>query len=535
MKKLVLALSLITIVSFLLRVYGVDSIPHGLNRDEAALAYNGLLLSKVGADEWQRSWPLNLQSFGDYKLIGYPFLLSMLFKVFSAGDLLVRLPSVMAGALLPFGLFLLSKNLKFSKGTSILVAVLSALMPVFFFYSRVAFEANLALTLFVFGFVFLLKKSSWVSTIVAVLCFTAAIFTYNTPLLLLPFVLLVLPFIKGIKNYKTWVLPLAFLTLITAGAFYNLNQTFSQKSAITIFSDPRVQIDEFPQYRDHYSGLAQTIIGNKYVFYLKKISSNTVASFSPKFLVTSGGSHPWHTLPGFGNLNWFVLIFFYLGLLLIVVLSLTKVSKNKVSSKRILQTISSPWINSKLLRRILLVYLLLIASLPSSVTIDAPHTTRSLFFFVLVVLIAAQSIEWLYEKFAKLSSVRLITSVIIVLINLGLFIPYLQSYFSYYEDASKRLYQSGLTEAIWEVESENKEVPIAIVDPGGYQYIVVSWYQKVAPNQFYSTIVRQQPDRIGFRYGEQLKNYHFVAHAEDRREEEKKYILWTEEGWKVKE
>lgn len=535
MKKLVIALSLITIVSFALRVYETASIPNGLNRDEAALAYNGLLLSEVGTDEWQRSWPLNLESFGDYKLIGYPFLLSLLFKVLSAGDFVVRLPSIIAGALLPLGLYFLSRYLKFSKLTSLLVAILSALMPVFFFYSRVAFEANLALTLFVFGMVFLLKESSWWSTVISVLCFSAAIFTYNTPLLLLPFVLLILPLVKGIKNYKSWLLPFVFLTVITAGAFYNLNQTFSQKSAITIFSDPLVQIDEFPQYRDNYSGIAQTLIGNKYVFYLKKISSNTLLSFSPKFLVSSGGSHPWHTLPGWGNLNWFVLALFYLGILLTVVLSLTKVIKMKMGSKELLEKVTKPWTKSKRLRSLLLLYLLGIAILPSSVTVDAPHTTRSLFFFVTVILIAAQTIEWLYNNFQKFRTNRLLVSVVIVLINLGLFIPYLYSYFSAYENESKRLYQSGLADVILEAESANHQTPIAIVDPDGYQYIVVSWYQKITPAEFYTTVVRQQPDRIGFRYGEQLKNYHFVAHAEDRREAEKKYILWTDQGWKLKE
>ncbi|KKU82941.1 MAG: hypothetical protein UY10_C0019G0001, partial [Microgenomates group bacterium GW2011_GWA2_47_8] len=57
------------------RIWQLGILPLALNRDEAALAYNAVLLAETGKDEWGRSWPLALQSFGDFKLIGYPAVL----------------------------------------------------------------------------------------------------------------------------------------------------------------------------------------------------------------------------------------------------------------------------------------------------------------------------------------------------------------------------------------------------------------------------------------------------------------------------
>ena len=79
MNKKILLLSLIVLLGAALRLFQLGSIPAILNRDEAALAYNGYLLSQTGKDEWGKIWPPTLESFGDYKLPGYPLILAILF------------------------------------------------------------------------------------------------------------------------------------------------------------------------------------------------------------------------------------------------------------------------------------------------------------------------------------------------------------------------------------------------------------------------------------------------------------------------
>ena len=78
-------------------------------------------------------------------------------------------------------------------------------------------------------------------------------------------------------------------------------------------------------------------------------------------------------------------------------------------------------------------------------------------------------------------------------------------------------------------------VPIAIVDPSGYKYILTAWYLKITPDQYFATNVRQLPDKIGFRYGERVTHYHFIANSADRSDDEKVLLQWVSktEQWRI--
>src|SRR5258708_7256406 len=100
MKKTALwFLIFIFLFGLVLRFWQLGSIPVILNRDEAALAYNAFLLKETGKDEWSKTWPLTLQSFGDYKLIGYPLLTIGSFFLLGYTDFAVKFPSAFFGSL----------------------------------------------------------------------------------------------------------------------------------------------------------------------------------------------------------------------------------------------------------------------------------------------------------------------------------------------------------------------------------------------------------------------------------------------------
>ena len=58
-----------------LRGWRLGQIPQGLNRDEASLGYTAWSLLKSGHDEWGQPWPINIKSFGDWKLPAYSYIL----------------------------------------------------------------------------------------------------------------------------------------------------------------------------------------------------------------------------------------------------------------------------------------------------------------------------------------------------------------------------------------------------------------------------------------------------------------------------
>ena len=525
MKKKLILFFLFT-VSFLVRVYQLDQLPSILNRDEAALAYNASLLKETGRDEWGKLWPLSLESFGDYKLPGYVYSLVGLFKFLPQEDWVVRLPSAIAGSVLILLAFFFAKAIGFRDPWAWLFTVLIATTPVFFFYSRIAFEANLALTLFVSGLVLLLSKANGkkrlIFDLISVLLILLSVLTYNTPLLLLPFILPILIWLRGLKSWKEWLIPTISLCLITVIMGYQLLSLSSQKSGITIFQDETVWINSV-NYRQQFPGAWQTVLGNKYVYYSYLVSQNYVRSFSSAFLVAGHGGHPWHSLPNHGHLLEVVYFFGIIGILTIIFELLLAIKSSKFPKK--IRTDAS------------LLYLLLVSLLPAVVTVDAPHATRSLLFFFLFNFFTLFGLKKSYHFIRdhtqiKKNALFITFSILLVSLSLRYFRDYFVTYF--YQQQSLK---PGFEEIMLEVDQQYLDQKIAVIDQEGYHYVLLAWYLKISPEHFFESVVRQLPDKIGLRYGEQVGKYHFIADVDDRSEAERVIINWNqiEQKWEVLE
>ncbi len=500
---------------FLLRVIQLNSLPVILNRDEAALAYNAYLLQHTGKDEWGHQWPLALQSFGDYKLLGYPALLVPFFSMFDSHDWVVRLPSALGGtALIYLAYLFVKKVLKLEKKWAVFAAFLIAVQPVFFFYSRIAFEANVALSLFVTGVIILFQSNTKIKVwqeILAIVLFLCAIFTYNTPLLLLPFLLPLLIVQRGWQKPKRWIVVVAGLMIVMCIGFASLASLSKQKSGITIFSDETLWMQSV-QYHDQFQGVAQKILGNKAIFFGRIILQHYVATFGPEFLVIKGGTHPWHQLPGFGHLFWLTYILAAVG----IGSSFFFVLKKKKS-----------WtIHHTLL------YLLIISPLPSVVTVDSPHATRSLFVFFLLIMFAIIGVHTLCQQFKKTNLIVYVCTVLLLIESFQYYVVY----FTVYPSQSNAILKGGYEPFINQVEESSGNQKIAVVDDSGFQYILTAWYLKMSPETFFATVAKHLPDRIGFRYGYRVGKYRFIVSPDDRFADETKVIWWNDVSntWEVK-
>lgn len=520
----------IFLVSLFVRVYQLGKLPMILNRDEAALAYNAKLITESSKDEWGRRWPLSFESFGDYKLPGYIYSLSFLFTFLPQLDWVVKLPSLLAGALLPLVGYYFARSLKFRSFQSFLFALLLATTPVFFFYSRIAFEANLALSLFIIGLSLILRPKKqkifkalprWGTDLLGVLFFLLAVLTYNTPLLLLVFLIPVIIWLRKVKKIKTWILPSSLLILLSLIAGWQLLALASQKSGITIFGDETVWMNSI-LYRQKFQGVWQALLGNRYAYYLSLITQNYLKSFSYQFLVKGIGGHPWHSLPGFGH------IFFpvYIAGLVGIGGSLYEgfiALKNKKISRLIKVKLS-------------LLYLTLIALLPSVVTVDAPHATRSLFFFFVFTFMAVLGLKYAYNLLSKDSNVK--EDILLLIFMIWIVVSsswYLFAYFSQTTTSQASL-RPGLQSVIKKaVNQYPNQDTIAVVDPDGYDYILWAWYLKLPAEKYFKTNVRQNPDQIGFRYGERVDRYHFIAQKSDVNTDESIIIYWDENtlSWSI--
>jgi 4-amino-4-deoxy-L-arabinose transferase-like glycosyltransferase len=363
-------LCLLVLAGVGLRLYQFGGVPISLNRDEAALGYNAYTLAHFGTDEWGKPYPLMFISFGDYKLPGYIYFLAPLIRMFGVHDWVIRLPSLIAGFVLILLIYLLTKRLTKNRTGALLAAALLSLSPWAIFYSRMAFEAHLALMWLVLTIYLLVLPFAWKRLILIGLTFGLAVLTYNTPLILAP-ALIVFCFclpVHSLRQKFAFGAIMGGLMLVFVWFFLPLT---AQKQNITIFSDPTINA----MIRDGYvnaQNLPQKIAAHRYTIWLEFITSRFIQTWGPRFLVFKGGDHPWHSIPGWGHL----LLTTCLAALIGIILTIFK----KIPSWR------TGW-----------AYLILagLSLLPAVVTVDAPHATRSLLFlFLLIIFAALPLIKW---------------------------------------------------------------------------------------------------------------------------------------------
>jgi hypothetical protein len=274
-------------------------------------------------------------------------------------------------------------------------------------------------------------------------------------------------------------------------------------------------------YRQQFSGWQQTVFGNRYLFFAGQMGERYLKSFSPQFLVFAQGGHPWHSIPGAGHL--YVLVY-----------GLALVGLGYWLSESIRGQPDNPLITDEppLRYKRWLIYLLFVSLLPAVVTVDAPHATRSLLFFFLFQVLAVVGFKKIDRQvFYRRRHIWLWLVVILVAVESG---DYLNRYFRDYPQQQAVL-KPGLAPKLKVLEVNYPAQPVAVVDAEGYQYILLAWYLKLSPTEFFSTVIKQQPDRIGLQYGQQIGRYHFIAEEADRSSEEELLLTWTGQEWQLKE
>lgn len=140
--------ALILVLALLLRGYKIGETPAGLYVDEASIGYNAYSLWETGRDEYGKSWPVFIRSFGNFSSSLYTYFTMPMVGLMGLSVISVRMVSLLAGVGL-VGLLIWRLGL--------LAGFVAAILPVLVFYSRGAFEANFALLIFMSGFWMCLK------------------------------------------------------------------------------------------------------------------------------------------------------------------------------------------------------------------------------------------------------------------------------------------------------------------------------------------------------------------------------------------
>ena len=321
------------VVFFAIRLPLFSKIPAGLNRDEAALGYNAYSILKTGRDEYGKLFPISITSFGDQKLPGYVYTFIPFIATFGLHAWVVRLPSLLAGVAIVVLVGLLAQQLsevfisnkKLKMFFPLLAMVAVALSPWSNHFSRVAYEAHLALAFFMAGLTILFfsrtQKGFLRSSIWTALFWSLSMLTYHSyqifiPLIALGVIIIDRSIVK--KTNRLTVLMCVGITAITLaimffGGVWSGNTKKSQ--GISPFHADSVW-RTITIYRNAFPGplLLKKIVFNRAYEVISRYAGNYVTTLSGSFFFVVGSSHPDHNPGNVPNLQLYAFPFILFGL-----------------------------------------------------------------------------------------------------------------------------------------------------------------------------------------------------------------------------
>jgi len=459
----------IVLLALGLRTYKLDIIPPSLNWDEAAIAWNGYSIGQTHLDEYGTKFPLTFRSFGDYKAPGFIYLTAVVTRLFGLSIWTIRLPTALIGVVTVSLMYFLGKeigrHLKFSQKQIYILAITSmffmSISPWHIFFSRGAFEANLALGLSVSGIWLLLLSLRQIQFLpLGLLSWVAAMYSYHSPKLFLPLfgVLLLIIFgkqyweqIKAAKWHNLFLIIGLVLIIYTLMPLINvsLHDRGAERLVTSIFYDDKQNLKP----------IDFTIIG--------QLSSNFVKHLDPKFLLVGNRLKNYRTeLMASGKISLIEYLFVIIGLVFLF----KKASPIKY----------------------LLIFWIMIAIIPAAIGKEVPHGIRSLALLPAVILLAGIGFTHSWNMLNQ-RKILLVISIIVLSLQGFLFI---NDYFYKFPIYAASDWQYGM-ESVAKIaqDNEGKVDKIIITSSTGQPHVLTYVYQTKNP--------------IDVIYGEMGKKYQF--------------------------
>ncbi|MBI4099500.1 glycosyltransferase family 39 protein [Candidatus Microgenomates bacterium] len=426
--KNIIILLVIVALAAILRFYQLGQVPPGLDWDEASLGWNAYSILKTGSDEYGKPWPVSLQSFSDYKPALYAYVTIPSVAVFGLNEFAVRFPSALAGLLTVILTFFLVKELTNDKLLGYWVTGLLAISPWHLQFSRVAFEANLALFFFVLGAFFLsrfLHRRSRVALMVSLLAFVLAIYSYHSPRVVIPV------FLAGIALYyrriflSHWRLVLVSGLLVLVFLYPLARNTLHTGALSARYQTVAARLD--PQV----------------------LAANYLRHFSLNFLFITGDGQNRHHAPDMGLLYLWELPFLLAGGYFLAVRRPNWLPFFGV------------WF--------------LAAPVAAALANDAPHAVRSLLFLPTFQIVTA------YGLIKTLKTLKIL-KLLIVFFALGNIFYFLHQYFIHLSVEAAPAWQFGYKQMVKKVLAiENQYNRIYVTNAYDQPYIYFLFYGRIDP------------------------------------------------------
>ncbi|OGJ39499.1 MAG: hypothetical protein A2411_01940 [Candidatus Pacebacteria bacterium RIFOXYC1_FULL_39_21] len=486
-------------LGFIFRFINLTDTPAGFNWDEASVGYNAYSLLLTGKDEFGRSWPIFIESFGDFKTGLYSMMLVPIINCLGLNVFSVRVLNVFIGTSLIIAGYFLGKQYFKRTTEALILAGLLAFSPLAIHLSRFTLEWYAALPLFVTGVGLLIheKKFSW-RLILATVLLGFSLYWYHSLRLILPFFLFSYFLIyrsQLLKEKKIFILSLVvgLLSITPLLIAFKQNNILTRPQAVAIFNDSeqqRLQTESLYRFTTASVPLRR-ILANKGVYYLQEIAYRYLGHFSPEFLFFGTDATPRISIHQVGKLQLVALPFLIIGFAEVL----------KKRSKENLLILS--WV--------------FLAPLPASLTTDAPHGLRSLLLLpvlLLIVVIGLSRVHLYFKKHWSSTSVTLMEA-FIFLVFMANFLSQISHYFLFYAEETTSYWQADQQEMVHKLnlyKDQYQQVLVSTDD--GQPYIFIAFFTPINPLEFQQAIKNQQ--QIFNSRVNQLGNLIFkTIHSED--------------------
>jgi len=510
-KKLLLIFLVIFFIAVFLRLFNITNIPPGANRDEASIGYTAYSLLKTGNDEYGRHLPISFQSFGDWKLPLYIYMVVPMVKLFGLSELAVRLPSALFGIFSVVLTFILAKKLFKNNLLALIAMFLTAISPWHLHLSRVESEANVAVFLILFSTILLLesfKEKRWF-IIPSLAGFALTYYTYAgnyifTTLLLPGIFLLYKNKLLSNKFFKIGIIVFFILLFfISYQTLFSANRT--KLSGISIFSDPSILNTQIETPRTDHGNeiIAGSFLHNRYILGIERFSENFLKSYSPDFLFIKGGENKAHNISNFGNMYLIEAPFLILGIIMLFIY------RKKTESR-------------------LMLLWFLIAPIAASITKDAPHTNRMFSIFPALPIVVSLGLFEALRYFNNLGRLRkffLFVIFVVYMVNITIYLDRYYVHFPKNEAQNWGLSYKILLNKINEGKYKNRRVVIA--EPETSPYIFLLFYSSYDPQRYQSSVVRYPPTNDKFIHVKKYDRFEFrdIAWSEDIKSVRKSILI----------
>lgn len=257
---------LILLVAVFTRLYRITEVPHGINVDEAGIAYDAYCLANNGTDRFLNKFPVYMINFGCGQSALYTYIDSIFIKMLGLNTLAIRLPAALLGiTAIVLSYFMIKKE----KGERLALCVMAliTICPWHIMASRWGLDCNLLSPMTIISMFFLLRAKKVGGYILAGISFGLTLYTYALSYIIIPiFLLLTLSYMLYTKKIKfknivimgipifLLALPLMLMLLVNNGVIDEIN-TFITIPKMGTFRDTELGFSNIDYNIDFFEKL----------------------------------------------------------------------------------------------------------------------------------------------------------------------------------------------------------------------------------------------------------------------------------------